>query len=126
MPETLGPINRVKEPFAVNLLAQAAGVAALEDEAFLAQTVQANRDGRRYLYGEFGRLGLEFVESHANFVLVRVGPDAAAVQQRLIEQGILVRPCGGYGLDEFLRVTVGTPAQNARFVDALAQFLGCR
>ena len=75
LPETLAPLNQVKEPFAVNLLAQAAGIAALEDEEFLAQTVQANRAGRLYLYGEFERLGLAFVESHANFVLVRVGPE---------------------------------------------------
>ena len=68
-------------------------------------------------------LGLEYVASHANFLLVRVG-DGAAIYQRLLEQGIIVRPVAGYGLPEFLRVTVGLPAENRRFLDAMAAVLG--
>ncbi len=121
--ETLAPLWQVKEPFAVNLLAQIAGVAALEDEAFVRRSVEANREGRRYLYREFERLGLPYIESHANFVLVQVGPGAAGMARRLLEQGVIVRPCDGYGLPEFLRVTVGSPPQNARLIAALEKVL---
>lgn len=118
-PETLAPLWRVKEPFAVNRLAQIAGIAALGDEEFLRRSVEANRAGRRYLYGEFKRLRLFYVESHTNFVLVQIGPEAREVAERLLERGVIVRPCTGYGLPEFLRITVGSPEQNARLVAAL-------
>ena len=118
-PETLAPLNRVKEPFAVNLLAQVAGIAALEDEEFLEKSVAANREGRAFLYRGFDRLGLRYLESHANFVLVEIGPSAVEIQQRLLEKGVIVRPCVAYNLPDWLRVTVGTEAQNARLVGAL-------
>lgn len=73
-PEILARLEPVKEPFAVNRLAQAAGVAALEDKTFLEQTVASNHEGRLYLYNEFSRLELPYLESHTNFVLVDVGP----------------------------------------------------
>lgn len=126
MPDILGPLQRVKEPFAVNLLAQAAGIAALEDKTFLQETVAANHAGREFLYAQFERLGLEYVKSHANFVLVEIGPDACEVQQRLLRKGIIVRPCNSYDLPEFLRVTVGTPEQDARFVAALEEVVRAR
>lgn len=123
MPEILDPLNRVKESFAVNLLAQAAGIAALEDEAFLKKSVAANHAGRLYLYSEFDRLGLRYIESHTNFVLVEIGPQATTVQQRLLEKGVIVRPCTGYDLPNFLRITVGNQSQNARFIEALEEVL---
>jgi histidinol-phosphate aminotransferase len=119
MPTVLAPLNRAKESFAVNLLAQAAGVAALEDQDFLKQTVAANHASRRWLYAQFDRLGLFYVPSHTNFVLVRVGPRAGEIQQALLRMGVIVRPCDGYDLCDFLRVTVGTPEQDARFTEAL-------
>jgi len=119
-PDLLAPIQKIREPFAVNLLAQAAGVAALEDDEYRRHSVAANAAGREYLYEEFGRLGLFFVESHTNFVLVRVGSQAAEIQRALLAEGVIVRPCGGYELPEFLRITVGTPSQNQRLVEALA------
>jgi histidinol-phosphate aminotransferase len=119
LPEILAPLNRVKEPFAVSLLAQAAGIAALQDEAFLKESLAANRAGLRFLYAEFERLGLRYFESHTNFVLVEIGPRALEVQQRLLERGVIVRPCTAYDLPDFLRITVGTPAQNARLVGTL-------
>jgi len=118
-PEILASLNRGKEPFGVNLLAQAAGMAALEDEAFLKKSVAANQAGRLFLYREFDRLGLPSVESHTNFVLVEIGPQAATVQQRLLEKGIIVRPCVGYHLPNYLRITVGSQTQNTRLVEAL-------
>lgn len=123
VPELLAPLNVVREPFAVNLLAQAAGLAVLGDEDFLRASVVANRAGRLFLYREFERLGLFAIRSHTNFVLVRVGPQAGQVARALLERGVIVRPCGGYDLDEFLRVTVGSAEQNARLVAALEEVL---
>jgi len=123
MPEVLAPLNRVKESFSVNLLAQAAGVAALEDEAFRRKSVAANHAGRLFLYREFERLGLPYVESHTNFILVEIGPRATTIQKRLLERGVIVRPCTAYDLPNFLRITVGTPAQNGRLIEALESVL---
>lgn len=122
-PEVLAALHRVKEPFAVNLLAQAAGVAALQDRAFLEASIAANHAGRLFLYAEFDRLGLRYLQSHANFVLVEFGPRAVAIQQRLLEQGVIVRPCLSYDLPDFLRITVGDRAQNTRLIDTLERVL---
>ena len=122
-PEVIAPLRKIKEPFAVNYLAQVAGVAALDDEEFLRRYVALNRQEREYLYGEFARLGLRYVPSHTNFILVEVGSQAAEVQERLLAQGVIVRPCGGYDLPDFLRVSVGSHAQNARFITALERVL---
>jgi histidinol-phosphate aminotransferase len=123
MPGVLAPLNRAKESFAVNSLAQAAGVAALEDTEFLRRTVEANHASRQWLYGQFDRLGLFYVRSHTNFVLVEVGLRAAEIQQALLRRGVIVRPCDGYDLCDFLRVTVGTPEQDDRFIQALEAVL---
>ena len=118
-PDILAPMNQVKEVFNVNLLAQAAGIAALEDKEFLKQSVAANRAGQRFLYGEFDRLGLRYVESHTNFILVEIGPQAVDVQKQLLARGVIVRPCANYDLPHFLRISVGDQAQNERLIEAL-------
>jgi histidinol-phosphate aminotransferase len=120
----LAPLDKVKEPFAVNLLAQVAGIAALQDEACLKASLATNRAGCQFLYREFERLGLFYIKSHTNFVLVRIGPRAGQVVQRLLEQGIIVRPCGAYDLPECVRITVGDQVQNARLIKGLEQALG--
>jgi histidinol-phosphate aminotransferase len=125
-PEVLAPLNRVKEPFAVNLLAQVAGIAALEDGEFLKRSVQANHEGRLFLYREFDRLGLRYLESHANFILVEIGPRAAEVQQRLLEKGVILRSCISYDLPNWLRITVGSEAQNTRLIRTLESVVGQR
>ncbi len=122
--DTIAPLFKVKPAFNVNSVAQAAGIAALDDEEFVRFTVSENRKGRESLYGEFRRLGLEFAESHTNFVLVRIGPEAGVVQQRLLREGVIVRPCAAYDLPECLRVSIGTMPQNERFVAALERVLG--
>jgi len=116
-------LNRVRQPFNVNALAQAAALAALADTAYVDESRALNRAGMRHLEEGVRALGLTFVPSHANFLLIRVG-DAAGVYQRLLKQGVIVRPVANYGLPEFLRVTVGLPAENRRFIDALAAALG--
>jgi histidinol-phosphate aminotransferase len=122
-PEVLTPLNQVKEPFAVNLLAQVAGIAALADEAFLERSMAANHAGRLSLYRQFDRLGLPYVESHANFVLVEFGPQALAIQERMLEKGVIVRGCVNYDLCDFLRITVGSEAENTRLIRALEEVL---
>ncbi|MCS7179393.1 MAG: histidinol-phosphate transaminase [Anaerolineae bacterium] len=122
-PEVLAPLLKVKEPFAVNRLAQAAGIAALEDDGFLEATIAATVNGRQVICRGVQRLGLSCIPSHTNFVLVRIGPHAGEVARRLLERGIIVRPCDIYDLPEFLRITIGTPAQNARFLAALEEAL---
>jgi histidinol-phosphate aminotransferase len=112
-------LNRVRQPFNVNALAQAAALAALADVDYVNESRALNREGRTVLEQGFAQLGLAFVPSHANFVLVKVG-DAARVYQRLLEQGVIVRPVANYALPEWLRVTVGVAAENRRFLDALA------
>ena len=119
-------LNRIRQPFNVNSLAQAAAVAALNDSAFLQRSAQLNRDGYRQLTQVFDELGLEYVPSFGNFVLVKVGDDeqaGARVNLALLTHGIIVRPVGNYGLPQWLRVTIGLPNENAAFVDALKALL---
>ena len=122
-PEVISTLLKIKPPFNVNVLAQAAGIAALEDEDFVSQSVDANKTGRHYLYRELKQLGLSYAESHTNFILIRIGPNASNVQQGLLERGVIVRPCLAYGLPEFLRVSIGTPQQNERFIMTLSEIL---
>lgn len=121
-PDVADLLNRVRQPFNVGSLALAAATAALEDSAFLASSRELNTQGLRQLADGFARLGLEYIASVANFISVRVG-NAAEVYQRLLRAGVIVRPIAGYALPEYLRVTVGLPAQNERFLGALQQSL---
>jgi histidinol-phosphate aminotransferase len=111
-------MNRVRQPFNVNNLAIAAAVAALDDHLFVAESYELNRRGMEQMVAGLKRLGLEHIPSHGNFVTFKAG-DGAAVNQKLLQQGVIVRPIGGYGLPEWLRVTIGSESENARFLDAL-------
>ena len=111
-------MNRVRQPFNVNNLAIAAAVAALDDHAFVAESYDLNRRGMEQLVAGLQRLGLEHIPSYGNFVTFKAG-DGAAVNQKLLQQGVIVRPIGGYGLPEWLRVTIGRESENARFLEAL-------
>lgn len=123
VPELVAALEKVRQPFNVNALAQAAALAALEDVEHLERTRSNNREGLRFLERELGALGREVVPSAANFVLVRVG-DGSRVFGELQKRGVITRPMGGYGLPEFVRISVGTPAENARCVGALREVLG--
>jgi histidinol-phosphate aminotransferase len=121
-PELTDLLNRLRQPFNVNTLAQAAAIAALNDKAFLENSAELNAQGYRLLTDAFDRLGLEYVPSDGNFVLVRVGNEDGAgnrVNVELLRQGVIVRPVGNYGLPQWLRVTIGLPAENAAFLAAL-------
>jgi len=115
-------LNRVRQPFNVNALAQAAAIAALADTAYVEESRALNRAGMRELENGARALDRRFIPSHGNFLLIHVG-DAGAVYQSLLRQGVIVRPVANYGLPEYLRVTVGLPAENRRFLDALAAAL---
>lgn len=121
--EVMAALRAVRESFPVNRLAQVAGLAAMEDKEFLRQTVELNHAGRLYLYRELERLRLRCVRSHTNFVLVEVGPQAGRVFQELLRRGVIVRPCNGYDLPEFLRITVGDMTQNSRLIKSLEDVL---
>jgi histidinol-phosphate aminotransferase len=125
-PTLLAPLRATTESFPVNRLAQIAGLAALEDDEFMALTIAVNAAGREYLYREFDRRGLTYVRSHTNFILLHIGPAAKAVFHALLERGVIVRPCVAYELPEHLRITVGTEAQNARFIAVLEEVLDLR
>jgi histidinol-phosphate aminotransferase len=111
-------MNRVRQPFNVNSLAQAAAIAALQDTDFLTKSFAVNRDGKAQLQQGFAQLGLTFIPSYANFVLVKVG-DAPHVNLELLKRGVIVRPVAGDGLPEWLRVSIGLPHENQKFLEAL-------
>jgi histidinol-phosphate aminotransferase len=125
-PEVAELMNRVRQPFNVNHLAMVAACAALGDADFIARSREVNAKGLEQLAAGFERLGLEFIPSRGNFITVRVGPDADRVYRTLLAAGVIVRPIAGYGLPEHLRVTVGLPEHNERFLAALAAALGNR
>jgi len=122
-PALIEVLGRVRQPFSVNALAQVAACAALDDEEHVRRTLATNREGMAYLAEAFARLGLEYVPSAANFVLVRVG-EGARVYEALLREGVIVRPMDVYGFPAHVRVTVGLPEENARFVEALGRVLG--
>ncbi len=118
--ECIDLLQRVRQPFNTNAVAQAGALAALDDAAHIRKTKAVTRRGLAYLYREFERLKLEYVPSCANFVLVNVG-DGDEVFRGLQRRGVIVRPMRGYKMPEWVRVTVGTAEENRKFIRALEQ-----
>lgn len=119
-------LNRIRQPFNVNSMAQAAAVAALNDKEFLAKSAKVNADGYKQLTQAFEEMCLEYVPSYGNFVLFKVGDDddaGARVNLALLKQGIIVRPVGNYGMPRWLRVSIGLPEENTTFIVALKKAL---
>jgi len=119
-------LNRVRQPFNVNSIAQAAALAALEDEDYVAESARLNREGLVQLMDGLDAIGIAYLRSHGNFLLVRVadaGSGAAPVYEALLRAGVIVRPVANYGLPDWLRVTVGLPEENGRFLTALGAAL---
>lgn len=121
-PEIADIMNRVRQPFNVNSVAQAAAVASLADEAFVARSYALNQAGMLQITRGLDELELQYIPSFGNFLSFRVG-DAAKVYQRLLQAGVIVRPIANYGMPEYLRVSIGLFAENARFLEALQQTL---
>src|SRR3989441_161528 len=122
--DAIALMNRIRQPFNVNSLGQVAALAALDDEAHILECVRMIEAGRHFLYDEFKRIGLQYVPSRANFILVDVGRNAADIYQKLLHQGVIVRPMTPFGLETALRITVGTPEENRKLVKALRVVLG--
>ena len=119
-------LNRIRQPFNVNSLAQAAAIAAFQDTAFLQKGFELNRAGYKQLTQAFDKLNLSYLTSAGNFVLVKVGNDDEAgnrINLALLKRGIIVRPVGNYGLPQWLRISIGLPEENAAFIDALGEIL---
>jgi histidinol-phosphate aminotransferase len=116
-------LDTIKEPFNLNRLSVAAGPAALADTAWTAHCIEQNRLGRDFLVGELAAMGLGPVPSQTNFVFVDVKCDGDALFERLLRRGVIVRPASGWGFASCIRVTVGTPEQNERFLHALGEEL---
>lgn len=121
-PEVADLLNRVRQPFNVNNLALVAAKAALDDHVFIAESYELNRRGMEQIVSGLKRLGLAHIPSHGNFVTFAVN-DGTATNQKLLQQGVIVRPIGGYGLPNHLRVTIGTERENTLFLAALEKAL---
>lgn len=121
--EVIAAFDRVRQPFNTSILAQVGGCAALADKEFLERTRQVVIDGLRTFYECFDELGLFYVPSQTNFVLVRIGPKAKDVADLLLRRGVIIRYMGSYGLPEYLRISVGLPEENRRFGEALKEIV---
>lgn len=122
-PELLGLLNRVREPFNVNMMAQAAALAALTDIDHVVRSRDLNDEGKDFLYQEFTRLGLFFAPTHANFIWVQIKADCQKVFAKMLRRGVIVRTGDIFGAPDVIRVTIGTQPQNRRFIEALAEVL---
>jgi histidinol-phosphate aminotransferase len=121
--ELAGYMNRVRQPFNANLLAQAAAEAALDDDDFVSRAKAVNREGMALLEKTFAAMRIEFIPSVGNFILFKCPKDTKVAYQELLRKGVIVRPMGGYKLPEWFRVTVGLPEENRRFLQALKEIL---
>jgi histidinol-phosphate aminotransferase len=120
--DVIGLMQRVRQPFNVNAVAQWAALAALDDQEHVRKSLELNREGMEFLTAELGKLALSYVPSQGNFILTRVG-DGNQVFRRLLTQGVIVRPMGAYEFPEYVRVTVGTMDENRRFIEALGRII---
>lgn len=121
--ELVSTLSKVREPFNVNLLAQYGALAALDDTAHLRKTLDTVKKGRAYLFAEFKKLGLSYVDTVTNFVLVDLKTDAQNVYERLLKRGVIVRSMAAWGLRTYIRVTIGRMPENQRFLKALKEIL---
>ena len=123
-PAIAGLLNRVRQPFNTSSLAQAAAIAALADRAYVAESRQLNTAGLAQLETGLREQGVRFLPSIGNFLCIDCDGPAAPVYEALLREGVIVRPIAGYGMPNHLRVTVGLPAENARFLQALQRVRG--
>jgi histidinol-phosphate aminotransferase len=122
-PEVADYLNRARQPFNVNSLAQVAALAALDDEEFLQETQKVVREGLAFLYGELEKLQLRTHPTQANFFLIEVGRDGRKVYEAMLRRGVIVRAMNSYGLDNYIRISVGRPEENQRFVETLKEVM---
>jgi len=116
-------VNRVRQPFNTNMLAQVAAEAALSDDEFIQKVKKINAEGMAYLEDRFKKMGIEYIPSVGNFVLFKSPKDSKTLYDELLHKGVIVRPMAGYRLPEWIRVTVGLPDENDRFIKALGELM---
>lgn len=116
-------MNKLRTPFNVSGIAQVAALAALDDGAHVARSIESNRTERARLFGAMKEMGMRPAPSETNFIFVNVGPEAAKTCDELLHMGVIVRPLGWMGLPEAIRVSVGTVEENGKFLSAMAQVL---
>lgn len=121
--EISGILNKIREPFNINRLAQAAAIAALENESFLKKVVSYIQKEKNYFYEELRKCGLFFVESAANFILIGLKEDTSSLFNYLLQKGIIVRELKAWGLNKFFRVTIGLHRENKKFINCLKDYL---
>ncbi|SFR49818.1 histidinol-phosphate transaminase [Thiomicrospira sp. ALE5] len=119
--EVVGLLNRVRAPFNVNELSQVCAVAALGDQDFVTASVALNKQERAKVEAAISQMGYHPLPSEGNFICVDMGTDAANINQQLLKLGVIVRPVSNYGMANFLRISIGTEAENAHLISALAQ-----
>ena len=121
--EIIGYLNKMREPFNVNRLAQVAAVAALEDSEFSAKTKKLIQAGRKYLYQALRKRGINYIPTEANFILMEMPLSGEEVFERMLKEGIIVRPLKEYHLENYIRLTIGKPNHNREFIEALDKVL---
>jgi len=114
-------LDRVREPFNVNAVAQEAALASLNDERHVQKTVKIVKDGKAYLYKEFDAMGIKYIPSVTNFILFRMGKKSREIYKKLLKKGVIVREMSPWKLNNFIRVTIGTMRENRRFIGALKE-----
>jgi len=122
-PEIIQTLEKVREPFNVNSLAQYAGMAALDDVEHMASSLELNRSGKAYLYQALAEMGLNYTPTEANFIFIDLGRDAGMVFRNMLNKGVIIRSCESFGCPTCIRVTIGTMEQNQRFIQALQAVL---
>lgn len=122
-PDMINYMNRVREPFNVNSLAQAGALAALDDEGHLRKTLKLVSKGKEYIYNNLKRLGIRYVPSVTNFILIDAGRDSTRVFEKMLKLGVIIRDMKPWDMDNFIRVTVGTMDENRRFIQCLESVL---
>jgi histidinol-phosphate aminotransferase len=124
-PEIADILNRVRQPFNTNALAQAAAIASLDDDEHVIKSVAMNKTGKAFLQNAFSQMQLKFLPTMGNFIAVNVARgglgDGLVLYQKLLAQGVIVRPVANYAMPEYLRITIGTHQQNERFIKTLKQ-----
>lgn len=121
--EVVDAENRIRPPFNVNAIAQAAGVAALSDTEHVQKSRDMNSQGKKYLYKAFKEIGVSYLPTQGNFITIDLKRDTTPIYQSLLRSGVIVRPIKGYGLANHLRITIGTEEQNKRLIEALKNTL---
>ena len=122
-PNIINYMERVRDPFNVNILAQAAAIAALDDKAFLTRSLKYVEAQKKLLYKEFEKMDLKYVPSVTNFVIVDIREDCKKIFNALLRRGVIVRDMKAWGLDTYIRVTIGTRDENKRFIRSLKEVL---